>query len=517
MDQLHRGLILLALKQTVAEPEYYAINRVTFTSSVVDMRNNYAGEIVRVLDELKLTTELLGAVESQSGVVGRRQPEEIVNYYNGVFLDLVHQLKDKVFQLIGSMIAEIPRTARYQELSSKQIGKLIAQNQGLLSEIGVYDLLTPWQEDASSVGVVLARRTQHHHKRSRLELNELFQKAKTARILLQPGSAEQLSEYGKQWAAKTAEESFNQLKTDTLAKQKQSIEVIEANLNALCEKLIGHYKVPTDAETKLQIVADYWLMLTSLEIKNEAAKEKITPELLAMVDKMLKTPELLREQLVSVYLVGSVGRGEFLPGSSDINFIIVTKRHSIAFDTALPVTTTFVGEDEFASSDKYQKERFICWSDGVLLSGKEFKFRASDFPKPGTLLCLLLNRGVIERIEKLKSDVVGLKHPGDATLRIYCLKAAKIMMDYLFGVAMSNKPYYTASRRKKLDYIKENLNSSGFVDVLEKIYLGKGILSQKDFAEFIDAFMANARSSYAHLLKLEAEFTKPEPNKASEA
>jgi hypothetical protein len=162
-------------------------------------------------------------------------------------------------------------------------------------------------------------------------------------------------------------------------------------------------------------------------------------------------------------------------------------------------------------SEAHKKERFICWSDGVLLFGEDIRFDKKDFPRPGTLLCLLLNSGFIEELEKIKTDVAALTKPTPAILRQYSLKAVKIMLDFDFGVAMANKPFYTASRSEKIKYTKESWPNERRTTTFEQIYY-KGIIKQEDFPMVIDTFLENARKNYDKMLEIEAEIIKDTAN-----
>ena len=139
-----------------------------------------------------------------------------------------------------------------------------------------------------------------------------------------------------------------------------------------------------------------------------------------------------------------------------------------------------------------------------MLAGKVFEFKATDFPKPGALLCLLLNQGFIEVLEMLKTEITNLQNPSIPQLREYSLKMIKIIMDYDFGVAMSNRPFYTASRKRKIDYTKEVFPTERRTFIVEQIYNG-GIIKHEDFSVFIDVFLENARMSYQNLLAIEAK------------
>lgn len=508
LEKLNSGLLMLTVKREMDEPEYQVLGRQTFTHHAIQSQHTYSSEIIRVLNELKLTTALLAEAEDRKEVEGVVfEPEEVITYYSGVFFDLVHQLKDKLFQLVAAMTIDLnePLKARYHDLSSKQIQKFLEANKQKLTELGIYDLLAIWRKEDGPIGITLYRRTQHHHFRSRLQLSQDFQQLKMSRIMLGSITSNQLTEYGRQRMTEIGQTSFKKLKDETTNKQRKTISAIEANLDSIANKLAENYKVPTDQLEQAKIGAAYTEHLGSLKVPaNEASKTKIPSILNPMIEGILKLASDLGDRMVSVYLVGSVGRGEFTTGVSDINFYVITKDHKpITFDSEMPVTLTVLSETDFLSPE-HQKDRFIVWSDGVLLAGKEFTFSDKDFPKPGTILALLLNRDAIDRLEAMKTEIANLQSPTNLQLRLYGIKMARVMLDYAFGVAMANKPFYSASRKKKLEYAKETFPNDRLILILEQIYY-RGIVKQEDFAVIIDAFLKNNRKNYEKMLEIEKE------------
>jgi predicted nucleotidyltransferase len=326
--------------------------------------------------------------------------------------------------------------------------------------------------------------------------------------MLAPNASGQLTEYGRRRMAEIGQTSFKKLKDGAVDKQRKTTSAIEANLNSIADKLVVGYKVPTDQLEQAKIGAAYMEHLGTLQVPaNEASKDKIPSEVKPLIDGILQLASDLGDQVVSVYLVGSVGRGEFVAGVSDINFYVITKNQKpITFDSEKPLTLMVLSEKDFLSQE-HQKDRFVCWSDGVLLSGTEFTFSDKDFPKPGTLLTLLLNRDAIDRLEAMKTEIANLQSPSALQLRLYSIKLSRIILDYAFGVAMANKPSYTASRKKKISYAKEAFPNDRLILTMEQVYY-KGVVKQADFAVIIDAFLKNNRKNYEKMLDIEEKVNK---------
>ena len=104
--------------------------------------------------------------------------------------------------------------------------------------------------------------------------------------------------------------------------------------------------------------------------------------------------------------------------------------------------------------------------------------------------------------------MLALNKPDAKTLRPYSLKAVKIVMDFDFGVAMANKPFYTASRAGKIKYTKEAWPNERRTITLEQLYKDNASIRQKDFSMLIDVFLENAKPNYQKLLDVEAEIIK---------
>lgn len=509
LSQLTTGLLILNIKKEVEEPGYTPIGRITTNRKVVQRRQEYSSELERVISEAKLTTVLLAEVKEQKKVEEKvYEPEEIINYYNGIFLDQVHQIKDKLFRLVALLLLvpenvpdsqkKDPRKIKYQPFMDK--------NGEELKKIGIFELLQQW--NSGGIAVALDKRTQHHHFVSTLRLNEDFQKVKMSRQMSNPATSVFLSEFGRQKLAEVGEKAFAKWREETVNKQESTIKEIEANLQQVAEKLVEYFKIPVKPEDSADIINGYIEFLSSMDIRNEADVSKIRPDLKELIDDFIEVgKQAFGDELYSVYLVGSCARGEFVAGSSDVNmyFIMNTGTENdvaMSTDNFPLMSATFLSKAAFLS-EAHQKDRFICWSDGVVVFGEKFDFDKKEFPQPGTLLTLLLNRGFIEKLEKIKQEVAALNNPTAAGLRRYTLKAVKIVMDFDFGVAMANKPFYTASRKKKIEYTKESWPGERRTTTLEQFYYQKASIRQEDFPVLVDTFLENAAKNYQKLLDVE--------------
>jgi len=512
---LNRGLLLLNIKQEMEESAYTAMDRITKNRKVVSRRQEYGSDIERVIQEAKLTTQLMKNIDEEIKSGDKVfNPEELINYYNGIFLDQVHQIRDKLFRMINFLLLDLETAQDNQkrDLSKLRYAKIVEDNEQELKEAGIHDLLSEWYTPGTNIVVAIDKRTQHHHLVSTLKLNSDYQNIQMSRMMLSPVSITYLSGYGKKRMKEIGDDSFKKWRDDIIDKQQKTIDQIEGNINQIATKLVAHFAIPAKPEEYAPIVASYQDFLSSFDIHNKAEKSKVDPVFMEMIEGSVEIArQSFGDTLLSVYLVGSCGRGEFIPGSSDLNLYFIfgneAETHK-SVDKYPLLNATFLTEKIFLS-DAGKKDRFICWSDGIHIFGKKYDFDKKDFPKPGTLLTLLLNRNTITTLEALRDEVSALDTPTPRTMRRYSLKAVKMMLDFDFGVAMANKPLYTASRSEKIKYIKKSWPNERRVTTFEQIYKS-GSIRQEDFSMMIDTFLKNAKSNMEKMLEIEKEIKRDE-------
>lgn len=504
LEKLNSGLLILYFQREIEDSSYAVIGRMTFGHIVVQRRQSYVSELIRVLEELELTAELLKEVDinATKKINGKTKlPEDIIEYYNGVFLGLVHQAKDKLLRFLDYMAANENIKTEYKEADKVKVEK----HKEILDQIGILELVNAWKQNDGPIGVILKKRTQHHHRISTTRLNSDLQKLKMTRTVLSAPEVSSLNEAGKKYMEELGKDSFEKYRDDIVQKQKHAFQLIDNNLNAIAERVITHYTIPHNYVSQAKLANEYMEYLSSLNIINEATVDKIPKKGILSVDNILKLANDLGDEVISIYGVGSYFRDEFYEGSSDINLYVITKNTTKVYESELPVTLHVLSEKDFLSDD-YKKEQFICWSDGALVYGKQHKWSENDFPKPGTMLSMLLNRGIIELLESIEEEVKSMQNPTNLELRLVELRATKKMLDYLFGIAISNKPLYSASRKRKIEHIKEVFGVQPLTLTLERIYHSRGkIVRQDNFCEMMDAYLKTARKNYAKQKKIEEE------------
>jgi predicted nucleotidyltransferase len=510
LNKLNTGLLFSDFEKTAMEPEYEAMDRMTKEHGVIQKRYQFSHDLVRALTEAKLTSKLRSLAKDAVSIDEKTfESEELITYYDGIFLDQVHQIKDKILRLVWWMMQD-PKSPSQEP---DNIGlKNFKPYEELLKKIGIYDLVHGWDQDLQTgIAVALRKRTQHHHFVSNLQQNSDFQNIKMSKSMLSPASVHLLSEYGRVRMKEIGEESYKKWEADIANKHVATLEAVGKNLNEISSKLIKYYDVPVDTTKYGEIINKYAESQKGFDIINKAFFDKIPIELKEALDFFISScKEFFKDSLISIYLVGSIPRGEYIHGSSDINMIVITdfESHEAPLTDIDPrLDVLLFGEKEFLS-ERLKKYRFICWSDGIVLYGKEFKFDKREFPKPGTFLTLLLNRGFIDDLMKIKNEVAKLKNPSRKMMHHYSVKAAKIMLNFGFGVAMANKPYYTSSMKEKLRYVRQMFPSEEKLSsAYERVY-GGGLIIQSDFSTVIDNFIESVRPNHERLLAVEEEILK---------
>ena len=104
-DKLKAGRLFRSLQKENGEPENIAIGQISTELHFLQRQSEYTSEIERVLKELRLTTSLIRECKDRNQVAGMSK-QELLAYYQGVFFMLVHQIKDKIIQLVYLMTEE---------------------------------------------------------------------------------------------------------------------------------------------------------------------------------------------------------------------------------------------------------------------------------------------------------------------------------------------------------------------------------------------------------------------------
>jgi len=506
LDQLAQGLFALYLEKQMSEPEYYVIDRQTHRLVFVSRRHSYANDVKRLLKELKINASQIKAIEF-SAEDAEFQPEELINYHLGHFFDLVHQLKDKIYQLVRLLLIEETPANPSREPGPDPLKRYFRKEETKtrLAELGLTDELAKWKEEDKDrpIGKTLGRRTIHHHYLAKLELTKEFQDIRASRIM-QGNDTARLSEYGQKYMQDLGMTSFTKFKQEVIETQTGVLEEINSSIEAIAGALVSGLAIPNDVKAIGQTMMKYADFMGSFKIENEASLDKISKPQRAAVDQLVQESLSSKEiaaEIKAVFLVGSVGRDEFHLGVSDFNFYIITQRQIEWSMHDYPLNLIVIDEEAFMS-EVHLKDRFICWSDGIQVYGEPIKFDQREFPRPGTGLTILLNEGYIERLNTIKSELSDVDPKDVATIRALTLSAVKIMIDFDFGAAMANDPMYAASREKKIAHTNKEFKNPKRTTELVRILNSQQPLKKEDLWKLIDIYIEQTEANYNKMLRV---------------
>lgn len=289
-DKLKAGCLFRSLQKENSEPENIAIGQISKELRFLQRQSEYASEIERVLKELRLTTSLIKECRDREPTEGMSR-QELLAFYQGVFLNLVHQVKDKVIQLLHLMTEKtIPdKPAMENDVS---VSDLLRRKSKQLQDIGIEEAIKQWEQgdEASKIAVALRKRTHHHHRISGLRYDKDYLNLGLTDIAAQPSFRDQLTDYGKEQIDKMKAESTERLFAGAISKAEDTLNAIETNIEKISEALVAHFKLPISQEEVAAIVNEHSRVLSSFDVSNVCSPDKV-PEpyksmLTALVSKV---------------------------------------------------------------------------------------------------------------------------------------------------------------------------------------------------------------------------------------
>lgn len=199
-------------------------------------------------------------------------------------------------------------------------------------------------------------------------------------------------------------------------------------------------------------------------VVNEANPKKVQPyykKILVEISKLYN--EKLGDNLLGIYIRGSVSMGRARPGISDIDCIAVTKKElprdqllwiiqaSDNLEKKYPKAgffdLTVVSLEEFKNSRNYKNLRVYLKTQSFLLSGKDILAQLPDII-PGKELALQLYGDLPEELEILKDIFAGKikdreylfqKRPTE----FWCIWMTRVLLRAGLGIVMVKKPVYS--------------------------------------------------------------------------
>jgi len=503
-DKLKAGCLFRCLQKENREPENIAIDQISKELRFLQRQSEYASEIERVLKELRLTVSLIKECQTTELVAGISR-QELLAYYQGIFLALVHQMKDKVMLLVHLITEEaIPKNPAMEEDIS--VANLLRRKTQHLQTIGIEDDIKQWEQNnaSSKIAVALRKRRHHHHLISRLRYDKDYLNLGLTDLAAQPSFRDQLTEYGKEQMDKMRVESTERLFSSASSKAEDTLNEIEGNIERISAALVSHFKLPISQEEVTNIVNEHSQMLSSFDVTNRCSADKISEPYKSMIADLISKTQATYKIIVAIYLVGSLGRGEYEEGYSDINIYIVfdvddeqgqVEKQDYMFNMKAFTRTQFLSE----AAKKY---RVIAKADGILLFGEDLvKY---ERPKAGLLLALTLNEDIVEDMDMAMKWID--ENPQATPLQISksSRQFAKRFIDFIYGVVMTNKPQYTSSRIERIDRINEMYpKNKKILDTLIGVSR-YGVRELESFRNMIIGFRPNADKNLKKMQEVRA-------------
>jgi predicted nucleotidyltransferase len=510
-EKLKTGTLLRSIQKENGEPENIALDQVSKELRFIQRQSQYVGEIDRVLKEMRLTVSLIKGCRNSEVSEGVSR-QELLAYYQGNFFTLVHQMKDKILQLVYLITEEtIPENPSSE--NDVSISDILKKKLEVIKIIGIEDEIRQWEQEnkTSKMAVVLRKRTAHHHRVSGLKYDKDFLNLGFTDIAKHPSFQETLSDYGKEHIEKIRAESMERLFSGALLKVEDTLKAVEENVDSISNALVIYFKLPISQDEIKKIIDEMTAIQKSFEIINKSSSDKIPEFYKKMLDALIiKIKEENKYEVSSVYLVGSLGRGEYEEGYSDMNIYAV-----LNIETELGQV---LNEDEWFSlrvftkaeflSEKCKKFRIIAKADGVLLYGEDL-VSAEKFPKTGLYLALTLYDDILEILYEAKKWIE--ENPTASALEISkkSRRLAKRIIDFIYGVVMSNKPQYTASRKDRTRSILEMYpeNDNKVIETLVGISR-YGVGEPESFKNIIEGFAPKAEMNLKKMVDVKDELEK---------
>ena len=219
-------------------------------------------------------------------------------------------------------------------------------------------------------------------------------------------------------------------------------------------------------------------------VENRSSAEKIPDSVRPVIDQSKQLyHEVFGDHLVSLYLEGSAGRGDYVPGLSDVDLVGIVDRLRTEADLealsqgrqqiidATDLHKLDLGTSELSLLEQKPRAQFILAVDGVLLDGQRYHPTA-QFPPIGPELARFLDAPIPKRIKAAHERLAKVQAGEKLDLAFWSRWIAKQTMRLGLGVAMTRRAVYTANMAEMPNVVKEVVPEiSDDIDRLNRAYL----------------------------------------------
>jgi len=519
-DELKGGLLITNIKGDIRQPHNHAMDRVPACFSRWSIASQYLNDIERILGEMKSAVSFVSVLPDDTFLEKHSiTSEDYIMYHQGYFLDLVHQLKNKLFQFINSIMTPDDDYSEKNEKAAEKINKVIA-NKYVDNVPYLTERLKEWDADASkgAIAVVLKKRTNYHHFKNPLPDAKNYIRAKTNRSLLSPSFQIHLNEHGKQMVIEKGMHNLQMWQSDTATKMSKTLDEINENIQSVSKIITDYLKLPTkNSEAGTHLLLRYARLFDLLEVKNSSyTLESINPIFRGLVPMLEEAFTVgLNDEFISFYITGSLVSGNFNFGFSDINLVIVVKNNSVELREliysfvdnppkmlGIPTDTKILSEQEFLDSSS-EKLRFICKTDGLLVSGVDL-LRNEGGQNISFKLAWMLNSDFKDYVSLAKEKLLDTSHiMSDRDCKLLARDLAKRAYRLSFSMVIGNNVRYAADFKKMRElnnyYYPENKRSN---DIMYKMINNCFIINEEGVLALIENLEENLFPLYAAIDKV---------------
>ena len=246
IDQLKSALVITNAKGDLWQPQNHAMDRVAEGYSRWWTASQYFYDIERIIKEMKVAASFASTMPDDAFFAAHTiTPEDYIMYHQGYFLDLVHQLKDKLCQMTKAIVAPEKNYSQKHERHDAGVAKLIT-NPNIMKVPHLVDALSEWDDSThnGTIAIVLKKRTFYHHFKNPLPGDKNYMDAKMSHFMQSSSMQANLSDYGRQFFAEKGESSVTALQTEAKRKMSETLTAIEGNVQSIAQALIAYFKLP---------------------------------------------------------------------------------------------------------------------------------------------------------------------------------------------------------------------------------------------------------------------------------